>query len=97
MSSRRPTTGRLSAVVDLVGPVVVAIDGATVARAFHRRRVVCAREQADVVDLGDAPREELDRPRGEVSVVVRSQCREVGAVQLVHVDFVRVRAHQNAG
>ena len=89
-SSRRPTTGRRSAVLDLVEGVVVSVDGAALTCPFDPRHVVFAREQADVVDLGDASREQLDRACGEIPLIVAAKRRVVRAIELVNIDLARM-------
>ena len=87
-SRMRRTTGRSSAAVDLAEREVVAVDGAALAGPRDRVVVVLSGQQAHVVHLRDATREQLDRARCDVSVVIPIEGRVVGAVQLVHVDAV---------
>lgn len=59
---------------DFFERVVMTVDCSTLAGLFHCLMVVGPGEQPDVVDLGDASGEELDRPCREVPVVVFVEC-----------------------
>ena len=74
----------------------MAIDGAAIASSHDGIVVILAGQKADVVDLRNASREELDRPSGDVAFVVAAERRVVGAVELMHIAAVRVRSGQNA-
>ena len=81
----RALEGRLH----VIRRVVPAIDGPSLSRLLDRQVVVLASQKTDVVDLGDALREKLDRPGGEISLVVAIQGGVVRAVQLVDIDRFR--------
>lgn len=74
--------GPLELLLRLLDAVEVAVDVAAVLRLLCQLRVVAAREEAHVVDEGDARREELDGAREEVPEVVVGERAVVGAVDL---------------
>ena len=53
--------------------------------ALEQLHVICTRESTHVVDLGDPGQEELNCSRGEVVLVVASQCGVVRGVDLVEI------------
>ena len=74
----------------------MAVDRAALTGSLHRLVIVRARQEADVVDLGDSPCEELDRSGGEISLVVIAKRRVVRAVELVDVASLGVGVGQDA-
>ena len=64
----------------------MTIDVATDAGAPEQRYVVMASEQADVIDLRYAGREELDRAREQIVTVDARERVVEGAVDLVKVE-----------
>ena len=87
--------GALERLVDLRSRVVVAVDRPALPGPLDRRDDRSAREQADVVDLRDAPGEQLDRASSQVSVVVLTERRVVRAVELMDVDAVPLGVGQH--
>ena len=82
---------------DLDARVVVAVDGPTLAGPLDAVCSLLPASRPDVVDLRDAPREQLDGPRREIPLVVLAERRVVGAVELVDVDAVGVRRRTGCG
>ena len=88
----RPVEG----VLDLARRVVVPVDGATLARPNDGLVVVRAGQETHVVDLGNPSREELDRASGKVSIIVLTERRVVGAIELVDIARFGVLVGQDA-
>ena len=67
----------------------MTIDVSTDARSSEEIHVVGASEQADVIDLRDAWREELDRAGNQVLISTASERIEESRVHLIKVKVIR--------
>ena len=66
----------------------MSIDVTPLATLFKNRQIVLPRQQADVVDLRDARRKELDGARSEIGIVIRAEHGVVGTANLMNVKAV---------
>ena len=76
----------LEGVAQLVAPVVVPIDVAADAGTREQLEIVLTREQADVVDLRNARREELDRAREQIVAIVARRERRRRCSSLIEIE-----------
>ena len=75
----------LQILVDLSRGIVMTIDIAAIVGLAQQLHVVLAGKRADIVDLRNARQEELHRASRNIVLIVASQRRIVGAVDLIQV------------
>ena len=78
----------LDFLIDFIQAIVVTVDVAAFFAVLQQLQIVFAGQQADIIDLRNARREALDRPRQQIGGIIVAQSRIVGAVDLIDVQVV---------